>query len=235
MKSKRAIFHLRIFIAALLILFLTGCGGTKENPLDPLVKSLASIPTFSIILEDMNQEGVFSKQYFHKYRVVQEKNSYLTNWLEVPESIFKKDEKLLGMALISKKEGEIEKDPAPPGYAYVGDEKYGRWRNDSSGGTFWEFYGKYAFFSSLFGGWYRPIYNHDFDGYKRNKRNKSVYFGSKGQYGSSGSVARKQKPNFFAKKMSGKASSKSSFGSKVKSRVGRTKTSFRSRAGGVGK
>jgi len=41
------------------------------------------------------------------------------------------------------------------GSQLVGNPNYGHWRQDSSGGSFWEWYGKYALFSSLFN---RPIY-----------------------------------------------------------------------------
>lgn len=45
------------------------------------------------------------------------------------------------------------------GSQLIGNPNYGHWRQDSSGGSFWEWYGKYALFSTLFnrriyyGGW----------------------------------------------------------------------------------
>lgn len=45
------------------------------------------------------------------------------------------------------------------GSQLIGNPQYGNWRSNSSGGSFWEWYGKYALFSSLFrspiyyGGW----------------------------------------------------------------------------------
>ncbi|MFV2061339.1 MAG: hypothetical protein ACC653_11700 [Gammaproteobacteria bacterium] len=41
------------------------------------------------------------------------------------------------------------------GSQLVDNPQYGQWRNNSSGGSFWEWYGKYALFSSLFRS---PIY-----------------------------------------------------------------------------
>jgi len=42
-----------------------------------------------------------------------------------------------------------------PGSQLVGNPNYGHWRTDSSGSSFWEWYGKYALFSTLF---HRPVY-----------------------------------------------------------------------------
>ncbi len=39
-----------------------------------------------------------------------------------------------------------------PGSYLVGNPSYGQWKQDSSGGSFWEFYGQYRLFSDLLGG-----------------------------------------------------------------------------------
>jgi len=54
------------------------------------------------------------------------------------------------------------------GSQLVGNPQYGNWRNGSSGGSFWEWYGKYALFSSLFRS---PIYYGGWSG----RRNYSYY------------------------------------------------------------
>lgn len=41
------------------------------------------------------------------------------------------------------------------GSQLVGNPHYGNWQSGSSGGSFWQWYGQYAFFSSIF---HRPIY-----------------------------------------------------------------------------
>ena len=41
------------------------------------------------------------------------------------------------------------------GSEYVGNPNYGSWKSDSSGNSFWAWYGQYAFFSSMFNG---PVY-----------------------------------------------------------------------------
>ena len=44
------------------------------------------------------------------------------------------------------------------GSQYIGNPHYGRWSH-GSGGSFWAWYGQYAFFSSMLGG--RPYYYHN--------------------------------------------------------------------------
>jgi len=59
------------------------------------------------------------------------------------------------------------------GSALVGNPNYGQWQSDSSGNTFWEWYGKYALFSNIvdmlsygrYNSWSenrKPSYYHDF-------------------------------------------------------------------------
>lgn len=234
MSFKNALKTLGLPVALLLV-FLSGCGGGEETlPVQLIGKALKDFPTYSIILEDMKEEGNFTKSFFHKYRVVQEDTGWSTVWYPVSKDYYKAHENFLGMSLSSKKEGKVESDVAPPGYAYVGDSTYGQWKDDGKGGSFWEFYGKYALISSLMGGWYRPIYRTDFDMYKRHRKVKKPFFGSKNQYGTKGTVAKKAKPAFYKRK-SAAASGGSSFKKKVTGRMGRTRTGFRGRAGGVGK
>lgn len=59
-----------------------------------------------------------------------------------------------------------------PGSYLVGNPNYGQWSRDSSGGSFWEWYGKYALFSSIFrgfgGGYYGGPIGYD-SWYGRNR------------------------------------------------------------------
>jgi len=251
--KKTTIVNVPVFIVIIFSLLLfSGCGddvtelsptlsktGTRGSstglPIDQIRNSLIEVPTYSIILENMKEEGFFSKKYFHKYRVAEVKKGWTTEWLQVPKKYYMANESFLGMTLFSKKDGVADSTVGPPGYAYVGDSRYGQWRENSSGGSFWEFYGKYALLSHLFGGWYRPINRVNYGGYRSNKSRGKTFFGNKRQYGSSGTITKKVKPNFYARRM-GKANAGSSwFKSNVQKRIGRTKTSFRGRAGGFGK
>ncbi|MBA4369547.1 MAG: hypothetical protein C0403_18120, partial [Desulfobacterium sp.] len=63
-----------LFLFAAIVLLTSGCGGKidGEPPIEKIKVSLVNVPTYSIILEDMKEEGNFFKTYFHKYRIVQE-------------------------------------------------------------------------------------------------------------------------------------------------------------------
>lgn len=209
--------------------------GSGEAPIKRIIKSLAQEPTASVILEDMKTEGTFTTQYLHKYRIVLPEEKQTTDWLQVPQKYYKAHAGHLGMSLYTKKDGEEQAGIAPPGYAYVGDSRYGQWRDDGRGGTFWEWYGKYALFSSLFGGWYRPIYRPDFDMYSGYRNRRTPFFGRRNQFGTRGTVARRAKPNFFSRRQAKQNLQKSTFKQRVSKRVGRTRTGFRSRGGGWGK
>jgi len=51
----------------------------------------------------------------------------------------------------------------------IGNPTYGNWRQNSSGSTYWEWYGKYAFFSNIFS---RPVY---YDGWSTHRRYSSYH------------------------------------------------------------
>ncbi len=237
MQMTLSIKRLLTFVLFLSVLFFfSGCGtGTGELPTEKLKVLQKDVPTYSILLEDMKEEGNFFKTYFHKYRVVQEQDGWTTDWLEVPGNYYNMNEQFLGMCLVTKKEGEFNNEATPPGYAYVGDSRYGNWRRDDRGGRFWEWYGKYALFSSMFGGWYRPVYMRDYDVYRGHRSRHRPFFGRNKEYGSSGSITQKTKPSFYTRFKSKQSSARSRFLGKVSNRVGRSSGGFRGRAGGFGK
>ncbi len=127
-----------------------------KSPVDELIKEMTHVPTFSIILYDMNTEGTFFKEYYHQYRVIYENESgdvqeKTTEWYPVSKDFFEANINNMGMEIAAKgPDGKVTKTVGPPGYgAYVGNEKYGRWVQ-RDGGSFWEFYGKFALMNSLF-------------------------------------------------------------------------------------
>ncbi len=91
-------------------------------------------------------------KYFHKYLKEENGETKNTGWEAVNASFYEQNLDNLGMAILSKPYGEFEPDPqaAPPGMAYVGNPKYGEWKKDGNGNSFWSWYGRYAFFSNLF-------------------------------------------------------------------------------------
>jgi hypothetical protein len=126
---------------------------------------------------------------YHKYIIIRnngEKEE--TDWVEVDEEDYAEMEDDLGMAIESKAYGEFEsekhEEPAPPGLAFVGNEKYGEWKKDpASGNTFWHYYGQYAMFRDILGMGMmgRPNY-YDYDEYDRWRRDykekKQPYYGT---------------------------------------------------------
>ena len=231
------IYFIPYLILPVLFVLLSGCTGSSSRniPINKIKQSLKDQPTYSIILDNMKYKGSFFKTYFHKYLVVQPGGSWKTGWLKVPESYYKQNRKFLGMALLTKKDGKLEKGVAPPGYGFVGDSRYGRWARDSQGDSFWEFYGKYAFFSSLFGGWYHPVRMSDYRVYNQDRSLNRPFFGRNNEFGSSGKIVKQKRPNFYARRMSRFRTGRGSFASRLRSRIGRTRMGFRGRAGGFGK
>ena len=230
------------------VILLAGCGSKPRPPLEAINAYLKDVPSYSVILDDMREEGNFSKKYFHRYKVLLEDpetkgkpagnmKDPTTDWMEVPKEWYQQNLPYLGMVIFSKKDGKIDQSVVPPGYQYVGDPRYGSWATDSRGNSFWAFYGQYALLSSLLGG--RPIYRDDYREYNDYRSRGQTYYGpARGgtrQYGTGGSVTRQQKPDFFSRRMKQEQVRKSSFGQKVNNRIGRTRTSVRGRSGGVGK
>lgn len=242
-----------------LVALLAACGGGREfhkNPLDVMVRDLTEAKTFSIILYDMDVEGNFSKTYKHQYRIVKEMagdtipTEEITDWMTVNEDFFWEHENDMGMEVASKGEdGKVHKVTGPPGYSqYVGNERYGRWRNDG-GSRFWEFYGQYAFMRSMFGYGMRPIYYRDYNTYYSSYRYQKPYYGSKtksgnNSWGTYSDHSRKSNPNFFERKSrksnwsksSNRSTSRSRSGSRSRSSSSRSRSSgYRSRSRGFGK
>lgn len=134
---------------------------------------------------------------FHKY--LEEANGVTkeTDWVEVDEEDFAYYAESLGMTIEAKPYGvfadEVDDVPAPAGMAYVGNDKYGEWKQDSNNGTsFWVFYGQYRFFSDLMGP--SPYYyRSDYDGYRTSRASGTPYYGGSStspKYGSRGSTTK---------------------------------------------
>ncbi len=246
-----------LFIIA--ILLLASCSSKNKNekafvksPVDDFIKDLDSIQNFTIILYDMNQEG---SEYKHRYKIITEEEQELsvqnaegedssfvslvpqedtTSWYTVNETFFDEHVNDMGMELASKTDGKVSKTVAPPGYSnYVGNPKYGTWKDGDSngGGSFWEFYGKYAFMTSMFHMIAGPsIYRSNYIDYNNNYRGNRSYYGTTGangksQYGTFSKNNLNRNSNF-----SQKLSNNSDFKNKVNNSVQRS-TSAKTSAG----
>lgn len=232
----------------LLFVFIIGCGRNfYKSPVDQLIVQMDSEPTFSILLYDMDVEGSFFKTYKHRYKIittgVDGPEVAVTDWIEVDENYFWKNEENLGMELVSKNEdGVINKVPSPPGYGnYVGNEKYGQWVH-RDGGSFWEFYGKWAMLNTVFN-LMSPVNYRGYMDYRDNYRGYRPYYGSRDRsgrysYGTRSNHSRQANPNFFERRQQ-KSGWKSSTPQRTTRPTGTARSygsgSSRSRSGSFGK
>lgn len=223
-----------VFITSLLLL-LVSCGEERKkylkSPLDNIITTYIDTQNYSVILADMDYKED-SDKYFHKYKIIVEKKANttesteddfdikLTDWKEVSAITFEDYQQDLGMTVLSKKEGVLDKKTAPAGYDnYVGNKKYGSWQTQSNGSSFWAFYGQYHFMSSLFYGPRHRYYRNDYDSYRTNYSGRGNYYGKNNTYGTSSS-----------KNTSSSWNSKStSFKNKVRSNVKRSSSALKSK------
>lgn len=134
---------------------------------------------------------------YHKYLYVEDSQRREGEWEAVSLEEYNQHWDDLGMALVTKPAGlfesEVNTQATPPGLAQVGNPKYGQWQKDSSGHSFWDWYGPYLFYSSLFGNNQSRYSRADWDDWDRNYRGRSAYYGSEregARYGTYGSAVR---------------------------------------------
>ncbi|HKJ40974.1 MAG TPA: hypothetical protein VKA27_02725 [Sunxiuqinia sp.] len=205
----------------------------QKSPLDEIIKSLSDEPNFTVLLYDMNavEQSSGSTEYKHQYKVLINRPDTVltreTKWYDVSPAFFKKHIDDMGMELASKKDGVLHKQVAPAGYTnFVGNSQYGHWV-DRGGSSFWEFYGRYAFMSSMFHMMtfpaHRAYWNDYYHGYYGGGR---AYYGPAGNhiYGTSHYTS----STAGSKSTWGQKSS--SFKQNVKSRVSRSVSSSRTRS-----
>lgn len=253
--------YTKLTLLTLLLIAVSSCGGKDKfvkNPIDDIVRDMPTDRIFSVILYDMNVEGNFFEDFYHKYRIIEETTpgqpeERITDWVEVPERYFQQHVDDMGMELVHRGEdGQVVKSVSPPGYNnYVGNPQYGQWVQ-RDGGSFWEFYGKYAFISSMFNMFTYPARRSYYDDYRGNYYGRGrSYYGPRtssggSYYGTNSTYNRSSRPN------STWSSNRSTFKDRVNRRTSRSSsttsssrtsrsssryrgTSSRSRGGGFGK
>lgn len=214
---------------------VSGCGSSTP-PLEQLRTQLSHADEYSIILEDMREDGTFIPTYHHKYKVSQGENAWTTEWLQVSDSFYRRNENFLGMTLASRTSDGDNTTPHPPGYGYVGNSRYGQWQTNSSGMSFWAFYGQYALMRDMFGLGRGSIYRNDYNAYQRSRTQGRPYYGRTGnEYGTRGTVTQRQRPSFFQRRRARDATRQQRFRQKFDRRVGRSSVPVRSRGFGFGK
>jgi len=210
-------------LGMLAMLATVGCDTT--TPLERLQSELEQYPEYSVTLQDMREDG-----YFHQYGVVIGEpqtgsddlvfRDSILDWQKVGRATYDQYRPHLGMVILSKgADGIVDRNQHPPGYQQVGNERYGQWRDEGGGRSFWVFYGQYALLSHMIGGFGRPIYRNDWTGYQTARGRGRTYYGPGGEYGSNGSVTRQTNPNFFRRQQARQAASSRSFGERVRGRT----------------
>ena len=200
----------------------------SQTALERLQQQLEPYPEYSVVLQDMN-EDLFG--HAHQYRVVVGESQAgsddlvyresIREWQKVDGGTYERYQPYLGMVILSKgRDGSVDQGQHPPGYQQVGDARYGRWRNEGGGRSFWEFYGQYALLSHIMGGFGRPIYRNDWNGYQDARSRGQTYRGpGGGVYGTNGSATRQTNPDFFRRQQTRQAARSRSFGQRVNSRM----------------
>lgn len=238
--SKSMKFCWPVLIAGLLL----ACGGSGS--LNKLEKSLAQYPEYDVILADMREEGNFFPEYYHRYKVVYKTSSdsntafqeELSDWVEVGKRDYQRNYNNLGMTIMARSDsGAIDRTAQPPGYRHAGDPRYGEWRRDNDGNSFWAFYGRYAMMRTAYdmiSG--RRLYRSEYDDYRKHRRNRRPYYGKSNQYGTEGSYTKQTRPTFFQRRQALENSRRRSFQDRVRNRSNRSNMSrSRRRSGGWGK
>lgn len=220
--------------AVIMLAGFLGCG-PGQPPLDEIRRNLADRQTYSVVLENMKEEGTFFKEYYHQYQIATPEKTWATGWLETPKAFYQRYAAYLGMTIAGMKDGEPLMAAAPPGYQYVGDTRYGRWRSGPHG-EYWAFNRRTPLYNEIELDIDFPhVYRNDYRRY-RSSRSKGVpYFGDKGQFGTQGSYTKKAKPTFFQRQQAKASMKKASFSEKVSKSIGRSRSGFRGRSGGRGK
>lgn len=217
-----------------LLLLIISCGRERpkylKSPLDNIITTYIDTQNYSVILADMDYKEETDK-YFHKYKIIVENKNATksleddfdiktTEWKEVSAITFEEHQKDLGMTVLSKKNGILDKKTTPAGYNnYVGNNKYGNWQRQSNGSSFWVFYGQYHFMRSMFYGSNHRYYRNDYDYYRTNHYGRSSYYGRTNNFGTS----------TYKNTNSSWASKPKTFKEKVRSNVKRSSSALKSK------
>lgn len=202
-----------LFSCFLTLVLFCACAGNREpmyvaSPLDQIIKDYVDKRNFNVILTDMDYREKEDK-YFHQYKIlIREKNLSLsaaelqdstatadditiinTDWKEVSPLIFEDHKNDLGMTILSKVNGVLDKNTAPAGMnGYVGNSSYGQWNNSqNTSHSYWHFYARYRLMRALWGGNGGGGYGNNFNGFSRNEYTayNTRYKGKKDFYGTS--------------------------------------------------
>ena len=72
MRIVRPVILIIFSFLASALLISCGGGGFQKSPLDEIIQNIPRDEMFTVILNDMNAEGNFSKSYFHTYQIIRD-------------------------------------------------------------------------------------------------------------------------------------------------------------------
>lgn len=137
---------------ALLLAFLGGCGiadymaamdeldSRATTELAQLRAEVERYPDASLILHGLRAGARSSDTAYHQYKLVWRDPEAaadslrvrvrFTDWAPISPTRFRSEEPLQGLAVWTRRAGEVDSVPTPPVHAYVGDERFGSWEGD---------------------------------------------------------------------------------------------------------
>lgn len=97
--------------------------------------------TLTIILTNCYQTGLIIKTYFMKIKMVQGHMPPYVTYLRTSSKFWKDCQQNIGLSLYRRNESKdrVELTLAPPGFIFLDDYNYGRWRTTRSGMRIWKF------------------------------------------------------------------------------------------------
>lgn len=195
----------KIFLYFTLIIFYLGLSKTlspTELGMDyvPNERGLSKIipgQNVTVILTDTHATGFVIKTYYQKYRLVYGFQGVEEMIVRTSRDFALKNRQNIGMSLFRRQEGVEESIPMPPGVTYVGNRGFGEWRADKKGVMRWRFYRAYKNLPRYLGwGRWRPdvTFQEDYISFRERKK---PFYGRKQEFGSEGTITKKNFPNFF--------------------------------------
>lgn len=156
-----------------------------------------------LILVDMKEER---GRFFHKYKRIRGRKVKTTPWKPVNAAYFRMHEDHLGMALYAKPKGTFHTGAitlaSPPGYAYVGNDEYGKWKGDDTDKK-WKFHPKYSYMVPLFfGAGLAAVTYVGYRSYRKHRMRRMVWFGLAGAiwYGTRSKRMRRRHKHFYKRR-----------------------------------
>lgn len=158
---------------------------------------LITTPETSVILVDTHATGFLIKTYYQKYRVISGHDTVEELIVRTSKEFARKNLPNIGLSLYRRMIENEEFLPLPPGSIFIGDHKYGSWKTNKKGVTYWSFNKAYKNFPRYLGwGSFRPT-----EEFYRALRSKislnEPFYGLEGEFGLNGRVTRENFPQFF--------------------------------------